>query len=1010
MAVRFTKYGGQSVSPSTTTKKGSTGSSFTGSYNISTQTYTSSTGEKYSVAPSNIPAGTTITWSSGGGGGSSGGGGGQSVGGGAYTGTSYDTTTGQPIVPITSSTEQTAYTVEQIKASAQQQQIQAQLEKAKQDKERMDKLLFYQNSSYGDFFNPAEMKKREIQKLEEQRKSVEAMSRAEIDKAVKTGKVSSGTGLSAIAFTGQEEIRKVYERDAKIQEERLLEEAKAEYEQSKAVILQIYQDEFNRIQNKVNEGYDINKARKEWETTTENLEKLNKETLTIINKNIQEKYSNWNKKWLENKGVAGEEQLKSELAWKRLEYKKKEELSLKALGKDVGIGAVEGAVVTGGIFGGLKLLESAGKIGTKLVGVIKAGASAGGSLLAGAVSIVPLSLYSHYSIGKLTKEYENMGFSGKEAKELATVETGIGFVKSSARIGGFFVGAVSVGKIIDSVSNMGRISEREKAFVDSALAKNPDAIKMNPVYRKITQQELNAYQKVNPDMQIEVKISGGGSTIKPINQVQVGEIVGYNEPVIDTTGLSKPEIKAIKKVVSKIDAKTQVYTYAIDKQISQLTYGELKTPFIQQQKFSLIKGTMDSGKIKGRGFRQTYEKEPTLFERVASRVIKNYPTAKPKISQLKERSFFDVEATGKVKSTKGLFKYRGEEVVGKETRLKKDIYKEGLWVESDISKPVTATKGKYLSKRGLLKMEAVEDANLIQTRKTSQYEGLFGKESSRNILEITSGTKAKLPKPPKKAESLFDEPILNEPKQVGDKNIFGDKVGIETKTPLGYGIPRSTGGTGVVGLSERGDLFLSSRAKMDIFEIPESPMFDMREIVSGTAGKMVRRGESLITIKPLDVERKQGFIYDSNLDIKPFEISAVKSTIITKPFSLSAVTPSTKSKTSLMEIQSVKVQEMPIQQFKSIQLTPFQPFKPMTPTRITPPVIPTGFFGSIQVGGGQRRMPQRTALFKQPAYNPSLASVLLRGKKIKITKEEYKKLGKKKYSGLESRPLFEIVK
>lgn len=995
MAVAFTKYGGQSVktfNPPTTSKKSS---SFTGTYNIQSQTYTSPSGDKYSMKASDIPAGTTVTWKSGGGSGGHSGGGG---------GTSPSPTTTTP----TTETKTPEYKVEQIKASAEQQQIQAKLEQSKQEKERMDKLLLYQNSSYGEFFNPAEQKKREIQRLEEQRRSVEAMSKTEIDKAVKTGKVSSGTGISAYAFTGQEDIKKAYELASREQEAKLLAEANAEYEKSKAVILQLYEREFNRIQNKVNEGYDANKAKKEWDLVVQNLEKANKDALTIINKNIKDKYSNWNKEWLASSGVEREKALKSELAWKRLEYKEKEELNLKSLGKDVGVGAVEGAFVTGGIFGGLKITSLLGKAGKNIASGITKTASAGGSLLAGAITIPTLIGYSTYRAIKLGKEYEKMGFSREEAMDLGRVEAGIGLVKSTAKTAGFFIGAVSVGKVIDSISNLGRISKQEKAFVDSALRKNPDAIKMNPVYRKITEQELSFYQKLNPDMKIEVKIEGGGSVPKPISEVQTGEIIQYNEPVVDTTGLSKQEIKAINKVVSKIDAKTEVYTYAVNKQISQLTYGELKTPYTQQQKFSLIKGTIESGKVKASGIRQTYEKEPTLFERVASKVIKDYPTASPKISELKDTSFFNIEATGKVKYTDGLFKYRGEASVGKETQLRKDIYKDGLWVKSEINKPITATKGKYLSEQRLLKLEGVQSGDLIALRKTSQYRGIFGKESSRDIFEITSGIKAKMPKTPKKPESLFDKPTLNEPKKVENQGIFVDSVG-ETK-PLGYGIPRSTGGTGVVGLSERGDIFLGSRTKMDIFEIPETPMFNMREVVSGTAGKMLRRDTNLIQIAPPFVEKRQGFIYDSSINVKPFAISAITPTAISKrSLSVSSV-PKVQSRTSILEIQPVAVQELPIQQFKPAQIMPFKPFKPTISTTIIPPPIPTGVFGSIQVGGGQRRQPERTSLFRQTAYNPSLSNVLLKKKGIKITKEEYKRLSKKKYSGLEERPLFEIIK
>jgi hypothetical protein len=113
-----------------------------------------------------------------------------------------------------------------------------------------------------------------------------------------------------------------------------------------------------------------------------------------------------------------------------------------------------------------------------------------------------------------------------------------------------------------------------------------------------------------------------------------------------------------------------------------------------------------------------------------------------------------------------------------------------------------------------------------------------------------------------------------------------------------------------------------------------------------------------------------------------------------------------------------------IQQQAQIQTPKQEPifFNP-TITKLTTPTRPKieiplrpidfGLFGgkvNPEVGGGQRGKAPSGSLFGTTKYNPSLGSILLRQKPIKVTKEQAERMRTKTYSGLELRPQIQIVK
>ena len=81
-------------------------------------------------------------------------------------------------------------------------------------------------------------------------------------------------------------------------------------------------------------------------------------------------------------------------------------------------------------------------------------------------------------------------------------------------------------------------------------------------------------------------------------------------------------------------------------------------------------------------------------------------------------------------------------------------------------------------------------------------------------------------------------------------------------------------------------------------------------------------------------------------------------------------------------------------------------------TTIIPPIgaLPfLPFMGRVRVGGGKRGIGSVGKLVGKRTYSASLGSVLLGRKAKKVTRKEAKELSKRKYSGLEMRPMIEIV-
>lgn len=904
------------------------------------------------------------------------------------------------------------YQAQAVKTTAQQQDLQIRLEQLKEEQRRIEqaKILTAQTAvfSASDYFSAENIKKREIAKVEEQLKSVRGVSQEEIDRAVKSGKVTSREGLLATAYTGTKGIEERYKQDAKNYEQILLEESKQNLEKEREQLLRVYDNEFQRIQEKVNQGYNIKLAEKEWDKITKDLEKIDKGLTEKENKRIQEKYSEWNKEWVATSGAERGDLLKRKLAWKRLEYQRDDLKNIKEQGKAFLNSVKTGAIVGAGTVGAVKGLGLFNFAKPVVSGITKVASKVGGmGLIAFQVGASTITAVARR--GYLEKQYLNQGFSKEEARDLAKVESNIGFLKSNVEGAGFLAGALAGGGLINYASNIGRISAKEEQLVRQLMEKNPDAVRMQSTYGKITEQQIKIIQTQNPNAEIKI-IQNGAEVLKPISEVQRGSIIRYRELGIDKTGLSQAEISALEKVVKQIKAKELVTANIVDGKITQLSVGEMESPLFSRARVSMTRAQIDTqGNYKGGKILEVYDTTPkSLFEKVAPKVIKNYP----KNDQIESRSLFEVRGTGNVEYSEGLFKYHFEKGVGVETRLRKDVYKDGLWTESKINKPITATKSKYFSEQRLLKLDAVEEGDLIALRKTSQFRDLLGRDSSKRLIKVNAEIGKKLPK---RATSLFDEPTLNEPstktKDVSVKNerLFGDNVGEET--PLGYGIPRSTGGTGVVGLSERGDLFLSRTSRT--MEIPESSFFDIRDVVAGSAGKITKTGNGLITLSPLESEKRTGFMFQSMVETKQSKIPDVQTRAINRMGLMPLSVQRTGARESFMSIQPVatqQVQQQQITQQPLMKLRTFTPFKPINPNlRIETPIIPFGFAGKVEVGGGQRREERRISIFGKTKYTPSLGSVLAKEKKEKITQKEYEKRSKKKYTGLERRPLFEIV-
>jgi hypothetical protein len=509
---------------------------------------------------------------------------------------------------------------------------------------------------------------------------------------------------------------------------------------------------------------------------------------------------------------------------------------------------------------------------------------------------------------------------------------------------------------------------------------------MQGAYGKIKDTQIKVLMKENPNAQIGV-VEGNKVVLKPIDQIRTGDIVRYQVLGLDKTGLTAKEIKVLNKVVKTINAREYTITSIRGKNIFQSSVGELETPFLKQVKLSVTAGKVTpKGDYKAGRIVQTYEQAPkTLFERVAPKVIKDYPT---RVVQ-KETIFSTIRGKGSVKyaQTKDGSMFRLEKGASVEKEIIKPIFRKGVWAETKIKGKVTATKSAFISEPRFLSKDITLGTKgaTIKTSVTSF--DMASRQVGREAQLFGKGTTP--PKaPPQETPKIFDTSKVE---------------------PMGYGIPRSTGGTGVVGLASSQELSAVTRGS-SVFEIPTKPMFDIGNIVKGTTKGL----SATKTTIPVGKTTLFDTGAESSLLTKAEKEQKMAPAIISTPifdsrsFAKGEQASKTSSILSTPLISESLVQPEVVKPL--IQPSLFRPFKPLEPTsKIPTPIIPFGFLGTLETGGGQRREERRISIFGKTKYTPSLGSVLAKEKKEKITQKEYEKRSKKKYTGLERRPLFEIV-
>jgi len=879
-----------------------------------------------------------------------------------------------------------------IKESAKQQQIQQKLEELRRIEENRKKteqlLNVQQQNKYSDVFLPSA----QIKKLEEQEKSVAPVSRSSIDIARKEGNITSSQAISAGVYTLNQEIIKDYNIKSEEYKKQILSNVEKNYKDSINPLLNEREQLLNNLQNRVNQGYDIEKANKELKDFDIKLDNKNKQLVDSVNKQANEELKKWNETYLNTHGKANDKIMKSYVAWKTLQYKKEDIENFKKQGKEFinqfKKGATTSAVTISAVKGlGLipklaPVTSLLGKIGSKITGAGVAVATFG----AGAVSSV-------ISRGKLEQSYINQGFSKEEAKQLAKAESGLGFVQGQISSGGFMLGAISTAGAINYASNIGKLSLKQQEIARTAFAKNPEAIKMIQKKGILRESDIKLITKQNPNAQINV-IKDGKEVTKLVKELKVGETIRYSKIGIDKTNLNPKEIKVINKLLKKIKGYQVTTTESANGLFSQETFASIKALKLREVKISKSTGRLkkDSGLFSGERIIQTYNRITPLKDRFIRIGGQN---------KIKSREFSIFKGKGEV-INKGLFRNQKTNLF--EQRIRKDLFNKGIWESSDITKPITKVRSEIVSRKTVMEIDILNKKRLLGLRKTNIFSDIGVRDTSRelNILKFS--------KQPRQIKT-FNNVVPESFSIYSPKNKPISILNIEKSTPITITKPSYVGGEGGL-LSEsiytqRGALY--SRQ----ISIPEPTLWNLKDISLGTISSLSTKSSPLILLPP------KIKLAEDNLS---FTKTSIKDkTKLTKVGLLDLRKPLLKERTSLITnhnlFQQQRVQQKQIQMTKQTQKLSLLSPKLLS-TKYLPnpllnqnlnyiPIIP--FLGRIQTGGGQIGKKEKVLLFGSSEYNPSLGSILLNLKPKKVTKEEYKLLSKKKFSGLGLRPEIEVV-
>jgi len=173
------------------------------------------------------------------------------------------------------------------------------------------------------------------------------------------------------------------------------------------------------------------------------------------------------------------------------------------------------------------------------------------------------------------------------------------------------------------------------------------------------------------------------------------------------------------------------------------------------------------------------------------------------------------------------------------------------------------------------------------------------------------------------------------------------------------------------------------------------------KVTTKTLDKKLKKVESSANV--LDLNK-----LNVNLKTQEKSLSLGKSVSGNKPVERTITGLGTIS--AVKPLQAQKVKQIPALKTKQIQQITTQPF-PKYPTPKIPEFPFPFIFPKIPRGTGTKKKPKifSKKTKRTPKYTASLGAAFFQAKPIDITPEQYEKLSKKVYSGLETRPILNII-
>lgn len=900
-------------------------------------------------------------------------------------------------------------------------------------------------STYSDPFKASTLTEKEIEKLEQKRKSQIAPTVEELkqlrgdlgkegerivgsindktgifignikERLTTTPKITAETANLALRGIKDQELAKYYAEEQNKEIQRLQTLTQEDY--NKRMDSKEVQDYYASLQERANNGEDIKTLEKDWSNYQD---KIAKE----VNNKATEKYETWFSMFQDTAAKDAEKQAMKELIAFNARYgaPRAKEI-LKSTTQSAKSGAVTGGVATG-IVGGLGLFKATsflGKTGKflKNVGSKAFGAAAQGTIATG---------YTVFNLGKrgmreveLQKQY---GFTEAEAYRIAKMESTTGFISAGSQYAGFMGGAVLSSTIVSkglSSIKQAKVNFKKDEFLKD-LANNP---KLQDKYFTEANLKKGYFDTTIDGAKVRVNIGNN----------DLAKISGIREGIVNTREVQGLGRDKQLEIINKANQQgLNVDSGMTVSKIRQDAYSRLTGQKVGKGSNSFL--IMDRTGQSATGI---------IFKQDASGKITNLQVVRQKINIKDGTSIIEIAKVGRTPQIEKVGGLIIEGITVRNPRLfasktittsqrasgklqitESDIYlarlkgsKSGKGIQGESATGLfegNEPLGEFINKPDIFQINPSK-AKITQVGKSTR--ATISKDIDVNLLEVSA--KGKVNKFTEKAFTKTPEPLVKfdnvKPPKAAKQR--GPDLGFTFETP---GKPKGGGSLFDTSASGKGAANPAQLVQQ------QTSTFDSAAGLAGAdySPSLKLNFKTSITKAPtVDLGLKSGLVYDKGL------VQNNKKDTFFTPFSNQQSSQglfedqqgkektgfiwetgavNTKSQQSLSQSSAQKVEPIlnPIQTQPLIEplVNPIQQLAP----NFNPPGAGFGFgLGTIQVGGGQRGTATKGGLFGQTKYNPSLGSVLLRQGKVKVSKAQAQRLGKQTFSGLEMRPEIEIV-